>query len=230
MAAMVVDREKASRRLVKAIKPVRKAAGKVRDMDVLIGDAMTLPAQSGSEATVRLVQHLAKMRIKGARKLSGVVRAQEEDARRLLKQASTLIRKKLKDESAVVDGEAAPQILITELSHWPELDSGNLHLFRIRVKGLRYMLQLSPQADEKLVEALGEVKDSIGEWHDWIELLKIAQRVLDPRSDREVLKSIKGTGNQKFEHALATANRLRERYFPGAGPPKTGKRVLQMVS
>lgn len=230
VAAMVIDREKPSRRLVKAIKPVRRAAGKVRDMDVLIGDAMTLPDHQASEAIIRLVEHLAKMRVKNARKLSDVLRVQREDARRLLKQSSRLIRKKLKDDSAALDGEAAPQILITELSHWPALDAKNLHLFRIRIKELRYMLQLNQQTDDKLVEALGEAKDSIGEWHDWVELLKIAQKVLDPGSDGEALQQIEGTGNQKFEHALTVANRVRDRYFSGPDLRKTSKRILQIAS
>ena len=230
VAALVIDREKPSRRLVKAIRPVRKAAGKVRDMDVLIGEAMTLPDHQVSEAAIRLVEHLAKMRVKNARKLRGVIRARGEDARRLLKQSSKLIRKRLKDDSPAVDGEAAPQILTTELSHWPDLDAGNLHLFRIRIKELRYMLQLGQEADETLVEALGEVKDSIGEWHDWVELLKIAQKVLDPGSDYEVLKHIGDTGNQKFAHALSIASRVRGRYFSGPDPRIVNKRVLQMAS
>ncbi len=230
VSALVIGREKSSRRLLKAITPVRKAAGKVRDMDVLIGDALILSNHHGSEALVRLVEHLAKKRVGSARKLRTVVRAQRHDARRLLKQSSKLIRKKLKNDPAGVDGEAAPGILINELSHWPALDADNLHLFRIRIKELRYMLQLSPQADEKLVDALGEVKDFIGEWHDWVELLRIAQKVLDPRLDRDVLKHIEETGSEKLESSLKIANLARERYFTGAEGRRTSKKILQMAS
>lgn len=230
VSALAIDLEKPSRRLVKAIKPVRKAAGKVRDMDVLIGDVLSLTADPGNEAAVQLIEHLARMRVKSARKLHAVIRAQEKDARKLLKQSTKLIRRKLRNDSAAVNGEAAPQILITELSHWPELDAGNLHLFRIRIKELRYMLQLSRQADNRLVHALGEVKDSIGEWHDWVELLNIAQKVLDPRSEREFLKQIEGTGNQKLNRALGVANQVRERYFSPADGTRNSKRILQMVS
>jgi CHAD domain-containing protein len=230
VAALVIDREKPSRRLLKAITPVRKAAGKVRDMDVLIGDALTLSGHQGSEALVRLIEQLAKMRVKSARKLRTVVRAQQQDARRLLKESSKLIRKKLKNDATGTDGEAAPGILITELSHWPPLDADNLHLFRIRIKELRYMLQLSAQTDERLVDVLGEVKDSIGEWHDWVELLKIAQKVLDPHSDRELLKHIEKTGAEKLERALKIANQARERYFSASDARKTSQKILQMAS
>lgn len=229
VAALVMDEEEPSRRLLKAIKPVRKAAGKVRDMDVLMADVLTLSENHGSEALVRLLEYLARVRIKSARKLRKVIRSHESDARRLLKKSSKLMRKKLNNDSSAVDGEAAPQILFTELTHWPELNAANLHLFRIRVKELRCMLQLSGQPDDKLVDALGEVKDSIGEWHDWVELLIIARKVLDPQSDREILKNIETTGTQKFDSALGTARKVRAQYL-SAADQKAGKNVLQMAS
>jgi len=230
VAALVLDHRKNPRRLIKLITPIRKAAGKVRDMDVLIGHVLTLSEHQGSEAAVRLVEHLARMRVKAARKLRGVVSAQQRETRGRLKQCSKLIRKKLKDDAAAVNGDAAPQILITELRHWPDLNADNLHIFRIRIKELRYMLQLSPQADEKLLGALSEVKDSIGFWHDWVELLKIAQKVLDAREDREVLKNIETIGTEKLQRAMMMANQLRERYFSRPDARKSGKKVLQMAS
>jgi len=229
VAALVLDREKQPRRLLKLITPVRKAAGKVRDMDVLIGHVLSLSGH-GSEPLVRLVEHLAKMRVKAARKLRNVVRGQQAEARKRLKQSAKLIRKKLENISPSANEDAAPQILMTELSHWPDLHADNLHLFRIRIKELRYMLQLSPEADEALVDALGQVKDSIGDWHDWVELLKIAQKVLDPSQDREVLKRIRNIGNEKIQRALTAAKQLRERYFAGSDSHRAGPKVLHMAA
>jgi len=230
MAAMSLEREKKPRRLIKLIKPVRKAAGEVRDMDVLIGDVLTISGDHGDELAVRLVEHLSRMRVKNARRLHHLVRGGRQEIRSRLKQSSRIIRKKLKTEAASLDGEAAPQILITELSHWPDLDEGNLHLFRIRIKELRYMLQLHEQADERLVEALGEVKDTIGEWHDWVELEKIAGNILGQEPGRELLKRIEGTRRQKLQTAMAAANRVRERYFGVPDGRKTSKKILQMAS
>src|SRR4051812_25663557 len=147
VAALALDREKDSRRLLKLITPVRKAAGKVRDMDVLIGHVLTLAEGQDSEAVVRLVEQLGKMRVRHARKLRDVIGKRGQDIRKRLKESSRLVRRKMNDSSAALDGKTGPQILITELSHWPDLDEGNLHLFRIRVKSLRYMLQFTKQAD-----------------------------------------------------------------------------------
>jgi CHAD domain-containing protein len=230
VAALILDRTKQPRRLMLAITPVRKAAGQVRDMDVLIGDVLTLAESHGGEALVRLVEHLSKMRVKNARKLYDVVRRHRKEARKRLKQSSKLLKETLKEDSSAANGEAAPQILVTELSHWPGLDANNLHTFRIRIKELRYMLQLSQEPDGKFIDRLGEVKDAIGEWHDWIQLLQIARKVLDPDSDGELLLRIEKIGDEKFQFALAAANKARERYFDGATPRKGNKKVVQMAA
>ena len=88
VAALIPNQNKKSRRLLKAVTPVRKAAGKVRDMDVLIGDVLTLAETHGSERLVRLVEHLARMRVKHARRLHEVVARQKQEARKSLKQTS----------------------------------------------------------------------------------------------------------------------------------------------
>ena len=230
LAALILDQDKEPRRLMKAITPVRKAAGKVRDMDVLIGDVLTLADSHESEGLVRLVEHLAKMRVKNARKLCEVVSGKRKEARRGLKHSSRLIEKTLKRDSSATNGEEAPQILISELSHWPSLDESNLHAFRIRIKELRYTLQLSQEPDAKLVDQLGDVRDAIGEWHDWIELRKIANKVLDPGSDGEVLLRIEEIGKKKFELALEIANKVQELYFSRATGRAGSKRVIQMAA
>lgn len=230
MTALALHRDKSSRRLLKLITPVRKAAGKVRDMDVLIGDTLTLSEDRGSSAVVFLVEHLAKMRRRYERKLRHTVESRSRDIRKRLKIQANLIRKKLKKASPELDERTAPRILITELSHWPALEENNLHLFRIRIKELRYILQLETVADEKLVTTLGEAKDAIGEWHDWVELLKIAVKTLDRQAERQVLAKMEQIRSQKLQVALAAANQLRARYFAVPDGRKASSKILPMAS
>jgi CHAD domain-containing protein len=230
MTALALHRDKSSRRLLKLITPVRKAAGKVRDMDVLIGDTLTLSDEQGGDAIVLLVEHLAKMRIRHAQKLHKVVKGRRNDIRKGLKDEIKVMRKKLKSAPPELDDKTAPRLLITELSHWPALDETNLHLFRIRIKELRYMLQLGETADEKFIQALGEVKDAIGEWHDWVELLKIAGKKLDPQAEHPVLPKIEEIGSQKLQTALTVANRMRARYFAVPDGRTASRRILSMAS
>ena len=230
VAAVAPGRNKASRRLLKLITPVRKAAGKVRDMDVLIGDVLTLADYHGSESLVRLVEHLARMRVKYARKLHDVVEQQRVEARKKLKQSSKMLKRAVKKDWGDRSGEAAPKILISELAHWPDLNTGNLHMFRIRIKELRYMLQLSDEADQTLIAGLDRVKDAIGEWHDWVELLRIAKKVLDAEADGGNLKLLEEIVRERQESAVAAANQLREHHFNRAADAGGNKKVLRMAA
>jgi CHAD domain-containing protein len=229
-AALVLDRNEEPHRLIELITPVRKAAGKVRDMDVLIGDVLTLSRDHANESLVRLAEHLAKIRVKSARKLGKVIDRKRSKTRKRLKQSSTFFRKALANDSSTLNCAAAPQILITKLCHWPDLDANNLHRFRIQIKELRYMLQLSDQANKEFVDRLGEVKDSIGEWHDWTELLRIAKKVLDPNSHRGVLRRIEKIADRKFRKALTTANQVRRRYLGFVADARGSEKVLQMAT
>lgn len=72
------------------------------------------------------------------------------------------------------------------------------------------MLQLAPQADRQRMNALNEIKDAAGEWHDWLELETIAKGILNPKADSEVLTNLKALTREQLHAALAAANRLRK--------------------
>jgi CHAD domain-containing protein len=227
--ALTLDHNKSARRLLKSITPMRKAAGKVRDMDVLIGDVLTLRNAPNENALLRLEEHLSKLRLKRADKLNDAIERRSKVARRHLKRSSKILKKKMEEASDDSrNGQTAPQILMTELSHWPDLDEGNLHAFRIRVKELRYMLQLSADSDGKCITRLGKTKDAIGEWHDWMELLKIARKVLSLKTDQVILARIEDVWKKKLQLALNSANATRRLYFnlntkPGSYKPEVRK-------
>lgn len=220
IAALVSARSKEPRRVLKLLTPVRKAAGKVRDMDVLIEDALTLKNVQKTQGLVRLVEYLGEMRAKNAKKLLDAVFKHRRKTSAHLKQLSKVLKKRLQDEPGTLNGGAAPQILVTELSQWPQLNRQNLHMFRLRIKELRYMLELSNEPNEEWIAWLGDVKDAIGEWHDWVGLLQIAKQVLDAGEDDGVLRRIENVSEEKFHAALTTSNQMRKRIFQ---PSKNGK-------
>jgi CHAD domain-containing protein len=212
--ALMLDSKKKTRQLLKSVAPVRKAAGDVRDMDVLVGNVLALSRSDGDDSLVRLVEHLGERRVESARDLSHTVAAKRKAARRSLKQYAQLVGREFHGKKRILtSAEPVAVELVTELTGWPELNEENIHPFRIKVKQLRYMLQLSKNADKKIVEALGQVKDLVGDWHDWQELAKIARGVLDPQEDRPALQKIDEIGNRKFKNALTKANAARNKYF-----------------
>lgn len=230
-AALKAADAKRTKRLLKLIKPVRKAAGGVRDMDVLTGNLMHMPQNADHEGSndslIRLVEHLGTVRRKSVGHLLDAVNRQRRPARRSLKNYAKLVESVVKGkkpapieiartlESADGSGSLASS-LMTELRKWPRLDARNIHTFRLKVKELRYVLQLFPGADRGLVDSLGKVKDEIGDWHDWQQLLGIARDVLDARKDKALLAEIDASAKEKLAHALAGANALRCRYLKSA--------------
>jgi CHAD domain-containing protein len=231
--ALTPTEEKKTRRLLKSIKPVRKAAGGVRDMDVLTGNALRLPKNSHSVAHSaslgRLIALLETMRQESADALLDTVGEKRKPARHLLKQYSRLVeasfngKHKVKhngsQRNAASSGrpvQAAIHGLTGELDTWPTLDEQNIHPFRLKVKELRSILQLFPRSDTRLVAALGKAKDQIGEWHDWQQLAQFARHALDRDIDRPLLEQIDEIGAKKLEEALAAANTLRRRHLKSA--------------
>ena len=236
VSSFMLDQEPEIRRLLKAMKPVRKAAGEVRDMDVLVADALTLPNAAKNESIVRLVEHLGSMRDKSSRKLLGVITVQRKQARRHFKQCVRLVRGGFSDKK-LENMQASPAVavgvatnLATSLRRWPRLNRANIHEFRKQVKKLRYILQMaesqgaSPSrgSDTAWLDSLGKVKDQIGDWHDWCELEAIAHDVLDKKDDGATLKLIAETVNNRFERAVATANKMRARYLSGDARGRRG--------
>jgi CHAD domain-containing protein len=224
--ALLLDNKRRGRRVLKTVTPVRKRAGKVRDMDVLTGFATTLSSDGEKECLVQLLEHLGQQRLKGARKLRRTASKRRQVAGRLLRRCSRFIdrnlngtRKRPPRSEWSADAAAVALQLSGELAAWPKLNAENLHPFRLKVKELRYVLQLSRDSSDAFVEALGEVKDAIGEWHDWMELSAIADDLLS-HDACNILEQLKTTTKQRFDKALKLANQLRDTYLSSPAPKK----------
>ena len=116
-------------------------------------------------------------------------------------------------ESPSVHAAARSLQLAEQLNQPARLGPANLHPYRLKLKELRYVLELEePQpARQELIDAIKKVQDAIGEWHDWMSLGDIAADVLDHDRCR-VIAQIKATAASRFANALAAAQSLRSRY------------------
>jgi CHAD domain-containing protein len=219
--ALRFDQKNSGGHLLKAVKPIRKAAGKVRDMDVLIALASSLLRDSEDEGPIRLLEYLGSCRVTTVSVLQSAIAEHRNAARHFLKRCFKLVEKKL--DPARNDGEnkVSPSIgvfsfsreLEEKLAAWPSLDSENLHSYRLKVKELRYILQFAEDRHSSFVEKLGETKDSIGEWHDWYELSRIATQVLGHGAADKTTKQIRAIAGKKLASALAVTNAMRARYL-----------------
>jgi CHAD domain-containing protein len=222
LESMDVGKKKLKKRIEQDLSVVRKRLGKVRDMDVLTAHAMSVaPKTKEQESLVELLEYLGAERSAYIKKLRKAARQYGPPLRTGLRK----IAKKV-DESAngqKQNGEPAVGFneqqtgplgeLIAGLERPEHLTRRNLHPYRLKVKELRYVLQLAEQKGaEKLVEELGRAKDAIGEWHDWEELLAIATELVDDGPQSKLIVQLKQIAEQEFEKALNLANQMRRKY------------------
>jgi len=222
IAGMVTGGSERSRHnLRKTLKPLRKAAGAVRDMDVLASKARMLGVRDGSVEL--LLAHLLGRRVESARILIDAVEKRRKDVRVGLNKFSHEIEKHVERGRAKVGGRKAhtktATKLMDELSGWPAFDAENLHAFRIKVKKLRYVLQLTGAAEARFLAALDKVKARIGDWHDWQELRAIAGEVLGDAKRRKALEEIEQMEAKKLKLALAAARAVKTKFL---GPHRGG--------
>lgn len=189
-------------------------------MDVLTSYASTVHPK-GDDCVVQLLEHLGARRRKLAKKLHREVERRRPALRKELKRApgvlTKLIRKSGNGAKGVAPGVNATATAVkleAELAMPRRLDRKNLHPYRLKVKELRDVLQMADGSSRpKLVDDLGEVKDAIGEWHDWEELVSIAEKVLDHGKDCGLIPELKKLTRDKYDRALALADSLRSKYL-----------------
>ena len=210
---------KNERRLLKALKPVRQKAGKVRDLDVFIELAARPQPLSDTKCSIQVLEHLQSKRKKKARKLKKLARRDATKIRKRLRRSLRFLRKSLQSANGnsgtrrwSTQAAALALQLELELRDWPALNRKNLHPFRLKVKELRYLLQLAPDGNSEFVGALGKVKDAIGQWHDWEELSAIAEKTTQ-HAKCPLLKGIHQAAAHEFERALDMANRMRKEFL-----------------
>jgi CHAD domain-containing protein len=242
--ALHLDSKRNERRVLRALGRLRKRAGKVRDMDVLTGHSSNLHVDSDQDCLIQLLEYLGSSRYQCAKKLSLEIRQNGPALRRRLKRTAARLEK-LIPSNAKKDGrstnsqaEAAAEAaalalkLATELENPSTLNKNNLHAYRLKVKELRNLLQFADNpGNQAFIDALDEVKDAIGEWHDWEELIAIADDLLDHGPGCRLLQELKTISARKYERALSLANKMR-RDFLAAGRarkhPSPGKHTLSL--
>jgi CHAD domain-containing protein len=236
--ALRLDSKRNERRVLRALGRLRRRAGKVRDMDVLTGHSSNLHMEKDQDCMVQLLEYLGSARYQHARKLSVEMRESRPVLRRRLKRTAARFEKliphakKSSNGRTEVAAEAAETALklASELENPPTLNKSNLHPYRLKIKELRNILQLADDpGHQTFIDALGEVKDAIGEWHDWEELIAIADNLLDHGPSCKLMQQLKQVSARKYESAIGLANKMR-RDFLGTGRtrkhPSHGKHAL----
>jgi|SoiMethySBSTD1v2_1073268.scaffolds.fasta_scaffold197146_2 CHAD domain-containing protein len=238
LVTLALDSKRGVKSLLRDLKKTHRRAGAVRDMDVLTAKALTIDWRGEQDCLVRLLEHLGAERSKRALKLRSAIAKRRRKVRRSLERGlkrveSVAERSREDDDAETVRATIAHALQVTsKLSHPGRLSKNNLHEYRLKVKELRDVLRLSNEAaDSALVPKLEEVKDAIGDWHDWVELSDIAAERLDHGSACELSKRIAATRDQKYRHALSlTQGLIADHLRPRVKKASVAPPVLEAVA
>jgi len=194
-------------------------------MDVLTGYALGIHLHGEQDCIVQLLETLGAERAKQARKLRKLVQNTDSPLRRRMKQTLSKLDKLLeqahhkKVDSPAASARASAARISRKLHAPGRLDRENLHSYRLEVKRLRYILQLADHANQwQLLDMLDAVKDAIGEWHDWEELIAIATDMLHHGKKCKLLPKLKSISAAKYARALSLANELKNTDFAATIP------------
>jgi CHAD domain-containing protein len=228
--ALSLDGRGIDKAILKDLGRLRKRAGRVRDMDVLTAFASKLHPQGEEDCSVQLLEYLGAKRKKQAARLSAEASELRRPLRKELKRTKAVLTSLLREtgdadsgKDAAADATANAAKLAARLGTPQRLTRVNLHPYRLRIKELQNVLRMA-SSPHPIIDDLGEVKDAIGEWHDYEELVSIAQKVLEHGPGCELVSALKRTARQKYDHALSLAQRLRSEYL-GRARPASRKRA-----
>jgi len=116
---------------------------------------------------------------------------------------------------AVLHAESQPGALptaamVSEMFHrlteeFPALDRDNLHAYRKRMKAICALAVLGATdlAVGRFAVSLKKMLAAVGQWHDWQELARLAERILGAREDG-LRKMLEGLAAESLQMALRT--------------------------
>ena len=182
---------------------------------MLTADLAGVHADGEKECEVQLLEHLGKERARSAEKLRALVTRHRSDLKKRSQKAAARIARALEknEQEPALQAAAHALQLSSELDTPKRFNRGNLHPYRLKVKQLRYILQMAPDGDSKFVEELGKVKEAIGEWHDWEELGAIANAVLGHGPNCKLIRTLKKIGHSKYQEAVGMTEQMRKHYL-----------------
>ncbi len=241
----------AADRWLRQLDKVRRAAGKVRDLDVhrqIVDKHYLNPAgeieivtvtKNETVAAASPLHHQAKL-------LDGWLKHhREKRAVRLTKQLQKR-RPKLQSageaclaalpQAARRDGRQARPVSMLALEDFlrlvdtmPVLDADNLHDFRKGAKKARYVAETGGEDREAkaIAKAINRVQDAIGDWHDFLILEDEAKQALG-KNGAELREAIGRETARLLSSALRTTDTVRRRLVGEwlARRAKSGSRSL----
>ena len=212
------DLGKKLERSLEKLEDLRKRAGKVRDIDV----QTKLLDQLGNGSTAKdrktLAGLLEKKRDRQMKRLRSELTRHAGDKlfSRLERVAEKIGTGLFRDNPPLAPLEEA-RLQLSRLaanfsshSSAKPLKPNRLHEARIQFKKIRYLAELADDSGERklFLTQLKAVQDDVGEWHDWEELTKLAEKRFADRVDCALLSEVRALFAARESTAVSAVIRL----------------------
>jgi CHAD domain-containing protein len=194
---------------------LRKRAGKVRDLDVQTKLLDQLANGSTARDRKILADLLQKKRERQAgrlasslQKLAGAKFFSRMD--RIAEKAGTGASGPDRPLAPLEEARLQLARLADDFSSRQPLKPSRLHETRIRLKTIRYLAELADESPEQktFIDGLKAVQDAVGEWHDWEELTKLAEKRFSDRVNCALLREVRALFAAHHSSALSAVNNL----------------------
>jgi CHAD domain-containing protein len=228
--------ERAYQHWCKDGKKLRKALEPVRDADVYLARLKSLrrtgeASEDQKQLSPRCIREIDKLedRLKRQRKvrinkLTAVIDARCKRLSRLSKELEAALAPHMPSRVHSTTSEAM-RIFAELTGEYPNLDAGNLHEYRKRLKQARYLAEIYAAADplaKRLAAAFKRIHYAAGEWHDWQELARKADCVLSGHGKQDGLISmLESLAVKALHRALDQCRRTEARFLKNVGDVRT---------
>lgn len=189
-----------NKKLLKALARLRKKAGRVRDLDVQIGNLRNLKIPEESHRKAQVLQVLSDERLEREHKLLEMF--DKKTVRGLQKRLRRAASEEIPQDLDPLQ-TALSQLARLSQDHAP-LTEKTLHRYRVVGKRARYLAELagkSPEADP-IVQNLKHMQDVIGDWHDWLKLSARVEEIVGGVRDSVLIAALRNITRAKFRQAV----------------------------
>lgn len=209
------------------LKKIRRAAGAVRDVDVQKKLVDSFESQESARGRAFVRAKLDLMRGHSEKKLIQLLSPKGlEELDRMLGQCERKLGKHF--DGGDVIAKALEQYLSLTCRFEP-LGRENIHEFRKACKHVRYLAELAPDSAMKkgVVDALKQIQDSVGEWHDIVTLREVGQSALKAPKQSIFIRELEDAEEKKFRETLLACKNAKQELIRLEAEQLTAQRKQQ---
>lgn len=201
LAQLLPEQDRNFRKLLKQLGRLRRRAGRIRDMDVLIANLRGLKVSEEPGRKAQILRALADQRARREQKLlDGLDGDTVRQVKKRLKRAENSVFLPPTTDPAAW----ALSMFARVADEHAAVSEEVLHQYRITGKRIRYIAELGgddPKA-QHIVAQLKRMQDAIGEWHDWLTLRDVTQKLWTDGRPSALLSALTNITRARYRDAV----------------------------